>query len=188
MYSTETSSSSTHTMAMIALGIRSNCSQQTRIRFRYDLWLPCNKNTITIMVNECKYHHLAIKSCTCCPTGDLMWHADQLDQVTHLWVIGKELNKQSNRITHRTSRKNVDNNAYDDDDYNHDNDNDSDNDIILIITIITIIMRMITIMKMIMMAVMVVVTLFSNIIHEQNTSNTNMTNKAYQGYCKHILC
>ena len=155
MYSTETSSSSTHTMAMIALGIRSNCSQQTRIRFRYDLWLPCNKNTITIMVNECKYHHLAIKSCTCCPTGDLMWHADQLDQVTHLWVIGKELNKQSNRITHRTSRKNVDNNAYDDDDdYYHDNDNDSYYDIILIITIITIIMRMITIMKMIMMAVM----------------------------------
>ena len=34
----------------------------------------------------------------------------------------------------------------------------------------------------------VVVTLFSNIIHEQNTSNTNLTNKAYPGYCKHVLC
>ena len=33
-----------------------------------------------------------------------------------------------------------------------------------------------------------VVTLFSNIIHEQNTSNTNLTNKAYPGYCKHVLC
>ena len=32
------------------------------------------------------------------------------------------------------------------------------------------------------------VTLFSNIIHEQNTSNTNLTNKAYPGYCKHVLC
>ena len=36
--------------------------------------------------------------------------------------------------------------------------------------------------------VVVVVTLFSNIIHEQNTSNTNLTNKAYPGYCKHALC
>ena len=36
--------------------------------------------------------------------------------------------------------------------------------------------------------VVVVVTLFSNIIHEQNTSNTNLTNKAYPGYCKHVLC
>ena len=34
----------------------------------------------------------------------------------------------------------------------------------------------------------VVVTSFSNIIHEQNTSNTNLTNKAYPGYCKHVLC
>ena len=34
----------------------------------------------------------------------------------------------------------------------------------------------------------VVVTLFSNIIHEQNTSNTNLTNKVYPGYCKHVLC
>ena len=34
----------------------------------------------------------------------------------------------------------------------------------------------------------VVVTLFSNIIHEQNRSNTNLTNKAYPGYCKHVLC
>ena len=34
----------------------------------------------------------------------------------------------------------------------------------------------------------VVVTLFSNIIHEQNTSDTNLTNKAYPGYCKHVLC
>ena len=34
----------------------------------------------------------------------------------------------------------------------------------------------------------VVVTLFSNIIHEQNTSNTNLTNKAYPGYWKHVLC
>ena len=34
----------------------------------------------------------------------------------------------------------------------------------------------------------VVVTLFSNIIHEQNTSNTNLTHKAYPGYCKHVLC
>ena len=32
-----------------------------------------------------------------------------------------------------------------------------------------------------------VVTLFSNIIHEQNTSNTNLTNKAYPGYCKHVF-
>ena len=36
--------------------------------------------------------------------------------------------------------------------------------------------------------VVVVVTLFSNIIHEQNTSNTNMTNKAYPGYYKQVLC
>ena len=36
--------------------------------------------------------------------------------------------------------------------------------------------------------VVVVVTLFSNIIQEQNTSNTNLTNKAYPGYCKHVLC
>ena len=36
--------------------------------------------------------------------------------------------------------------------------------------------------------VVVVVTLFSNTIHEQNTSNTNLTNKAYPGYCKHVLC
>ena len=36
--------------------------------------------------------------------------------------------------------------------------------------------------------IVVVVTLFSNIIHEQNTSNTNLTNKAYPGYCKHVLC
>ena len=34
----------------------------------------------------------------------------------------------------------------------------------------------------------VVVTLFSNMIHEQNTSNTNLTNKAYPGYCKDVLC
>ena len=34
----------------------------------------------------------------------------------------------------------------------------------------------------------VVVTLFSNMIHEQNTSYTNLTNKAYPGYCKHVLC
>ena len=33
----------------------------------------------------------------------------------------------------------------------------------------------------------VAVTLFSNIIHEQNTSNTHLTNKAYPGYCKHVL-
>ena len=36
--------------------------------------------------------------------------------------------------------------------------------------------------------IVVVVTLFSNIIQEQNTSNTNLTNKAYPGYCKHVLC
>ena len=35
--------------------------------------------------------------------------------------------------------------------------------------------------------IVVVVTLFSNIIHEQNTSNTHLTNKAYPGYCKHVL-
>ena len=34
----------------------------------------------------------------------------------------------------------------------------------------------------------VVVTLFSSIIHEQNTSNTNLTNKAYPGFCKRVLC
>ena len=34
----------------------------------------------------------------------------------------------------------------------------------------------------------VVVTIFSNMIHEKNTSNTNLTNKAYAGYCKHVLC
>ena len=37
-------------------------------------------------------------------------------------------------------------------------------------------------------SVVVVITLFSNIIHEQNTSNTNLTNKAFPGYCKHVLC
>ena len=31
-------------------------------------------------------------------------------------------------------------------------------------------------------------TLFPNIIHEQNTSNSNLTDKAYPGYCKHVLC
>ena len=34
--------------------------------------------------------------------------------------------------------------------------------------------------------VIVVVTIFFNITHEQNTSNTNLTNKAYPGYCKHV--
>ena len=34
----------------------------------------------------------------------------------------------------------------------------------------------------------VVVIFFSNIVHEQNTSNTNLTNKAYPGYCEHVLC
>ena len=38
------------------------------------------------------------------------------------------------------------------------------------------------------MFVVVVVTLFSNIIHEQNTSNTNLTNKAYPRYCKYVFC
>ena len=37
-------------------------------------------------------------------------------------------------------------------------------------------------------SVVVVVILFSNIIHEQNTSNTNLTNKAHPGYYKHVLC
>ena len=36
--------------------------------------------------------------------------------------------------------------------------------------------------------VVVVVTLFSNMIHEQNISNANLTNKSYSGYCKHVLC
>ena len=29
---------------------------------------------------------------------------------------------------------------------------------------------------------------FSNIIHEQNTHNTNLIDDAYPGYCKHVLC
>ena len=33
-----------------------------------------------------------------------------------------------------------------------------------------------------------VVALSSNITYEQNTSNTHLTNKAYPGYCKHVLC
>ena len=36
--------------------------------------------------------------------------------------------------------------------------------------------------------VVVVVTLFSNIIHYQNTPNANLSNKDYPRYCKHVLC
>ena len=33
-----------------------------------------------------------------------------------------------------------------------------------------------------------VVIVFSNIVHEQNIYNTILTNNAYPGYCKRVLC